>query len=966
MTDDALPSSRLPDVIGGRYRIVSRLGVGGMGVVYKAIDQQLNRPVAVKAVEDRRLLMPGSSGRLRTEALAAASLDHPYICKVYELVETPTEAFIVMEFVEGETLSSILKRGVPPLQQSLQICREIAEGLAEAHAHALVHRDVKPANVMVTPTGHVKLLDFGVAGADVSLPAADHTRTQAPHLTVHAGTPQYMAPEQAAGQPITARADLFSLGVMLYECVSGALPFSGSTTFDYVRHVMQSPPRRLDRVAPDTPAELVELVEKCLEKTPADRPESADAVVVELRRLQAALASPGAAVRTAGQARAGKRWRVVAAIAIAIAVIAVGWRFFWRSSSQPRVWQLRPFVTSAGLDSDSQISPDGQWVSFISTNGGSSQVMLQRVDGGEARPMTLGKGTPVSQMWSPDGRELACVLRLADEWVLQIYPAFFGGEPRQTVTLGTGSKLTRVDLLRWIGRTMYLAIHDPYLSLRTLEPDARANLTNLSASWALPEMKPGGDVRSSPLRSVDVRPDGGGVVVVLSTNGQEDLWTANLDGTALRQLTNDAFFDRDPVWNSAGDRVIFKSNRGGQTGLWEIDSRTNTLTPLPGQAEDQVDSTAADGSLISFTSESRDAKLWLWPTGAGGGQQLTQDALSDYAPALSADGRLVVFQRSLPTPNEGAAIVDSKVFVAPFDGQRLTEDARSIGDGYAAAVSADGGWVAYVHRVDKRLVAPLFVRNRATGATTQVSTAAALPISTSSPVDWASNTMTWSPAGSELYFVDQSDAGSIRRIRAGEAADAKVVARVAGPETFLRDLHVSTDGRRLAYVIASRESIDVHVIDLGTGADRRLASLTGPFTGTFGRGWMGDEFVVVQRDVLNEDLTGDLSVMVIGPSGQVRKVGTIATAFIATARLHPARRVLYLTRLDRGVQNIYEFSLGTGALKPLTQNVLSGVTFSGLCPVGLDRLLGVREERRQDIWLLQQSSTKAPGNTAGR
>ena len=966
MTDDALPSSRLPDVIGGRYRIVSRLGVGGMGVVYKAIDQQLNRPVAVKAVEDRRLLMPGSSGRLRTEALAAASLDHPYICKVYELVETPTEAFIVMEFVEGETLSSILKRGVPPLLQSLLICREVAEGLAEAHAHGLVHRDVKPANVMVTPSGHVKLLDFGVAGADVTLPAADHTRTHAPQLTVHAGTPQYMAPEQASGQPITARADLFSLGVMLYECISGALPFSGSTTFDYVRHVMQSPPRRLDRVAPETPADLVELVERCLEKTPADRPASADDVVAELRRLSAALASPGAAVRTAGQARAGRRWKVVAAVAIAMSIVAVSWRYFWRSTTEPVRWQSRSFVTSAGLDFNSRISPDGQWVSFISTNGGASQVMLQRVDGGEARPMTLGQGTPVSQLWSPDGKEVACVLRLENSWMLQIYPAFFGGEPRQTVKLGT--RLSQVDLLRWIDRTMYVAIHDPDISLRTVDADTLGSMANLSDSWKLPGVQIQDGKPRSSLRDVDVRPDGRGVALTLLVNGQTDLWTANLDGSGLQALTNDAFFDRDPVWNGRGDRILFNSNRGGPADLWEIDPRTKAMTQLnSGDGDKTPDSSSVDGSLLSYEFVSQAARLWLWNPATGNNQQLTQDARRDYAPALAANGRVVAFQRSLPTPTAGASILDAEIFTAPFDGQRLTEDARPIGEGYVPAVSADGAWIAYLLRAKPPGMMALSVRNRASGATLAVSQAVPLPISFHSPVEWASNSMTWNPAGTELFFVERVDATiAIRRFRTGETAPGPPLVTMTAVETLIRDLYVSADNRRLGYVTSSREALVVHSLDVDTGVDRELARLPASITGTYGRGWMGDEFVVIQRQVLHDDLTADLTVLVIGTSGQVRKAGSIPTAFIATPRLHPERRVLYVTRLDRGVQNVYEFALATGALKPLTQNVLSGVTFSGFCPAGPDRLLGVREERRQDIYLIQQSRTKAAGNSAGR
>src|SRR5262245_40780750 len=262
MADEEFASPRsLPAIIGGRYRIVSRLGVGGMGIVYKATDSQLNRAVAIKAVEERRLLAGGTS-RLRAEALAAAPLDHPYICKIYVLVETPSETFIVMEYLEGETLASMLKRGPLPLLQALLLGREIAEGLANAHARGLVHRDVKPANVMVTSHGHVKLLDFGIAGADVESSPKDVTRTLSTQLTIHAGTPQYMAPEQVSGERVTTRADLFSLGVVLYGCLTGRLPFSGTTTFDYVRHVLQSAPRRLDKIAPETPSDLVDLIDR--------------------------------------------------------------------------------------------------------------------------------------------------------------------------------------------------------------------------------------------------------------------------------------------------------------------------------------------------------------------------------------------------------------------------------------------------------------------------------------------------------------------------------------------------------------------------------------------------------------------------------------------------------------------------------------------------------------------------------
>lgn len=956
MSDDERQSPRpLPDLVGGRYRIVSRLGIGGMGVVYKAVDLQLNRAVAVKALEDRRLLMPSASGRLRSEALAAASLDHPYICKVYELVETPADTFIVMEFVEGETLAAMLKRGALPLLLTLQLGREIAEGLANAHAHGLVHRDVKPSNVMVTPNGHVKLLDFGVAGADVASRPSDHTRTLAPPLTVHAGTPQYMAPEQAAGEPVTARADLFSLGVVLYECLTGVLPFSGTTTFDYVRNMMQSAPRRLDRVAPETPADLVDLIERCLEKTPAERPESADVVVAELRRLADALTSPDASIRTARQARSGRAWKVVAALAVAVATLAVGWRLVWpRASTDAPPRRLRPFVTSSAQESGSRVSPDGQWVSFLSSAGGVTQVMVQRIDGGEARPLTLGRGTPVSQTWSPDGSQLACVLSVDGVFVLQVYPAFFGGAPQQTAALTPA--VSKARLLRWIDRTIYLEANDAVgVSLRSINVDRVADMTNISAGWNF----------GATLRGVDVRPDGKAVAITLSTAGQEDLWVANIDGSARQAITTDAFFDRSPLWNGRGDRIIFQSNRGGQVDLWEIDPRSKTVTQLTsGEKEKIAESTSPDGSVISFQWLSHDAKLWSWGAADNAGQQLTQDALSDYSPAVAANGRVIAFQRSQPTPSRGYTILDAKLFVAPFDGRALTGDARSIGDGYAASLSGDGAWLAYLQNGDRPARNTLLVRHLASGATTTLSRVATASPLSNFPVDWASRVMTWSGSG-DLFFVDHPDVAAIRRYRPGHAEADAPLARSASPMEFPRDLYMSPDDRSLGYVSVSRDGVVVRVMTVETGVSQTLARLPASQTGVYGRGWLDDGFVLVRILTLHADLSADIEVLVVDRSGSVKRAGTITTAFIATTRLHAARHALYVTRTENGVHNMYAFDFATGSLKPLTRNVVPGVTFSGFCPVGSGTVIGVREERRQDIWLIQQTSAE-PGKPAGR
>jgi hypothetical protein len=962
MDDGNSPSSsqRLSDLVGGRYQIVSRLGVGGMGVVYKATDLQLRRSVAIKALEERRLQLPGAHGRLKTEALAAASLDHPYICKVYELIETPAETFIVMEYIEGETLASMLKRGVLPLQQTLQLGREIAEGLGNAHARGLVHRDVKPSNVMVTPHGHVKLLDFGVAGADVESTPKDVTRTLSPQVTMHAGTPQYMAPEQATGQPITSRADLFSLGVVLYECLTGKLPFSGTTTFDYVRHVMQSAPRRLDKVAPDTPAELVDLIERCLEKSPADRPPSAEAVVTALRRLEDSMTAPVGALQTVRQVRAGRRWKMIALAAVVIATIVAGWRFVWPSAApEEMLFTRRPFITSSAVESGSRISPDGQWLSFIAEAGGVSRILVQRMDGGEPRPLTLTPGQPLSQVWSTDGGQIAAALLLDDGHVVQVYPAFFGGAPVQSISLG--KTFNTVQLLRWIGRDVYFRTEtrgEAGMVIRRVSLDAPSTVTAVSDAWKI----------DGTIRSADIRPDGRSVVIAVTRDGHEDLWTVGVDGSSPRQLTSDAFFDKHPRWIGSTERVMFQSNRGGQVDLWQIDTVTKVLTPLTsGEGEEVAESSSADGRTISFQQLTKDANLWTFS--AGTSQQITQDSLSDYSPVLSADGKVVAFQRSQPTPSRGYTILDAKVFVSAFDNKPVLE-ARSIGDGFAPDLSHDGQYVAYLQNGDRPTRMVLSVRDLRGGATTLLSSTAALPSLALAPVEWSAKTTSWSRTGHDLFFVDVSGEPSVytvRRYRAGQPSADPPIARDPSSTSYIRDLHVSPSGR-VVYLTSSREGATFHEVDPEGGAVRTLVALrpNEMGTGVAGRGWLDRDFVIVRSVAIHEDRSADCDILLADGAGGVRVAGRVTHAYTATIRLHPAKRAMYLTRAESGTHNVYMLSLDTGALTAVTQNALPGVTFSGFQPIGAQGVLGVREERREDIWLIQQTATPRSGNPAGR
>ena len=530
---------------------------------------------------------------------------------------------------------------------------------------------------------------------------------------------------------------------------------------------MQSPPRRLDRVAPDTPADLVDLIDRCLEKTPADRPESADAVVATLRRLQDALTSPPATCAPRAKPASASAGSTSPLERLVLMAIAVTWFVWPRATPGDVPRQLRPFVTTSATEFDSQISPDGEWVSFISTAGGASRVMVQRIDGGEPRPLTLGLGQPVSQIWAPDGRQIAAVLELDGKQILQVYPAFFGGEPTLTADLG----VDRVDLLRWNDRSLYLeARNSAGVFLRRLSLDSPAVAADLSSRWKI----------DGTLRSVDVTPDGRAAVIAVSRNGQEDLQTIDVDGSGLSRLTDDAFFERDPLWIGRGDRIVFRSNRGGQLDLWQMDVRTKALTQLTSSAAEEIaESSSVDGRIISFRQLTKSANLWQL---GGSGQQLTQDSLSDYSPVLSGDGHTLAFQRSQPTPSLGYTILDAKVFVSSFDGGPVI-DARSIADAFAPDLSSDGQWLAYLQSSDRPARMALSVRDLRGGSTVAVSRSTSLPsLSVDPPVDWSARVTAWSHTGNDLFFIDWprcdgdpplSRRGTIRRTADREAGDGQ-------------------------------------------------------------------------------------------------------------------------------------------------------------------------------------------------
>ncbi len=661
--------------LGGRwlshYRLLEKVGEGGMGVVYLAHDDHLQRSVAIKVLPPGRLDNQSARKRFRKEALALSKLNHPNIGTIYDFDTRDEIDFLVMEYLQGQTLGERLASGPLPANEIARLGEQLADGLDSAHGQGIIHCDLKPGNLIIVAGGRLKILDFGLAR--LLRVTSDTPSLQSLSETQAAGgTVPYMSPEQLRGGTVDARSDLFSFGAVLYEMATGHRAFEGNTPAVVSDAILRGSPAAPSRLNPDVPAELERIILKALEKDPHNRYQSAREILADLRRWRQDSVAPD------GEDGGGRRfWTLKSSAAVFLAgILFLTLALLWFRPSNSALPERIPFpVTGSGSwAGEPEISPSGNQIVYSASMSGSRDIWLTDLKGNPPKQLTDDPATDSSAVWFPDENRIAFVKDQGASlgiWMMNV-------SDRQDKLIVPDA---RDPAISPDGKRIAFARPSTagYLRIGVASVDNPGEVSQLT------DDKGGLWDHKGPAWSPD-----GKMICYSSRHG---LWVVSAAGGPARPLTSDYDLDFDPVWSHKSPYIYFSSYRGGTLAIWRVRfSGGQPERVTMGTGPESHPSLPWDSSCLVHANGMQNQECVLLDRGSGK-SRIVGTSDSDYIPSIAADGTRIVFvsrQGGVGSLNlwiQGVA--EDRPPGPPQPLTRYTDRATF------PALSPDGAWVAF-------------------------------------------------------------------------------------------------------------------------------------------------------------------------------------------------------------------------------------------------------------------------------
>jgi Tol biopolymer transport system component/predicted Ser/Thr protein kinase len=697
------------------YRIVEKLGEGGMGIVYKALDTKLERLVALKFLPHELGVSAEDRARFLQEARAASAISHANVCVIHDIAEREGQQFIVMEYVDGKTLRQMMP--IPKVQDALGYAIQIGEALEAAHGKGIVHRDIKTDNIMVNDANQVKVMDFGLAKLRGSLKLTKTSST--------VGTLSYMAPEQIEGGEVDARSDIFSFGVVLYEMLAGQLPFVGEHEAAMMYSILNESPQPIQKFRPELSSEVLHIINRALEKDPGERYQTVRDMVIDLRRAKKETSRVSRAVvtsvagepsgpavvteqRAAGQGvsaaqgvptarerkppRRAFLWVGFAAVLGVLLAISV---FVVSPMRMPKLNPEMSFRTLAVPFTDmgyTSLSRDGRWLAFNACDaGGEWSIYFMNVGAGAPRRLTSehfqGLESEYAEI-SPDGSMVLFGATQPGGWRSFYIVPSLGGTARKVVERGAGGRW-RPDgqLVGYIQGARGAPSRSGTLEFWTVRADGGENRLQFV------------DTLSYGYNTFcfDWSPDGNSIAWLRSMPGYNEIFIHDLKSGKERQLTAYKRAIDEIAW-ATNNEIFYTSSKGGNPDIWMIPAKGGEAVRVTKGTSPAVGvRVSAEGKRLLYLERRWIGHLWTADTDGAHARQLTFENQALGTPFFSPDNRQISFVVYSPDINP-----TSSVFVMESDGTNRTQLTSGDAPCLNTVWSPDGKHIAYSsHRMDE-------------------------------------------------------------------------------------------------------------------------------------------------------------------------------------------------------------------------------------------------------------------------